>query len=110
VLLELIRPRDGRATDRIALSLADVIRAEGRETDRAARIDALGFRLLLPETSSRAARTLADRLDRAFRAKLDIFSDGVELCIEVASAQRTRTLEDAVTEAEARLAARTRSD
>jgi hypothetical protein len=77
VLLELIRPRDGRATDRVALSLADVIRAEGRETDRAARIDALGFRLLLPETSSRAARTLAERLDRAFRAKLDVHSDGV---------------------------------
>jgi GGDEF domain-containing protein len=110
VLLELIRPRDGRATDRIALSVADIIRAEGRETDRAARIDALGFRLLLPETGSRAARTLADRLEKAFRAKSDIYADCAELCIEVASAQRTRTLEDAVTEAEARLAARTRSD
>lgn len=108
ILLELIGPRDSRAVDRTARALADVIRAQGRETDRAVRFEALGFRLLLPETGGRAARPLADRLERGFLTTLDGRSDGVRLCIEVATPQRLGSLEDALVEAEARLAARTR--
>lgn len=108
VILELTGPQDGRAVDRTAKSLADVIRAEGRETDRAVRFGALGFRLLLPETGARAARTLVGRIERAFLATGDGRSPGVELAVEVAIPNRTGTLEDALTDAGARLATRTR--
>lgn len=98
------------AVDRVARTIANAIRAEARETDRAVRTGALSFRLLLPETGGRAARTLAERLDRAFLADRDGRSDGVALCIEVATAPRNATLEDALTDAEGRLAARTYPD
>ncbi len=97
------------AIDRIARTLADVIRAEVRDTDRAVRMRALDFRLLLPETGSRAARTVSERLDRRFRADPDGWSDGTSLCIEVASAPRHGSLEEAMTEAERRLGERLRA-
>ncbi len=109
VLLGLSVHHDNGALERNARTLADVIRTQGRETDRAVRIDAHGFRLLLPETGIRAARTLAERLERAFLTMPDGSPDTVELCIEVTTAQRTKTLEDALTDAETRLAARTRA-
>ncbi len=82
-----------------------MIRAEVRETDRAVRVGASSFRLLLPETSARAARTLAERLDRGFTVGYPSAGEGVALCIEVATASRTGTLEDALADAERRLAA-----
>lgn len=94
------------AVDRIARTIANIIRAEGRETDRAVRTGELRYRLLLPETSGRAARTLAARLERAFLADPDGRAEGVGMCLEVATAPRNGTLEDALTEAEARLALR----
>ncbi len=94
------------AVDRTARTIAKAIRAEARETDRAVRTGALSFRLLLPETSGRSARVLAERLDRAYLADPDGRSDGVVLAIEVATAPRLGTLEDALVEAERRLAAR----
>jgi GGDEF domain-containing protein len=110
VVLFALRVRhDSRTLDRTARTLADVICAQGRETDRAVRIDAHGFRLLLPETGIRAARTLAERLERAFLTMPGGNPDAVQLCVEVTTAQRTRTLEDALTDAETRLAARTDS-
>jgi GGDEF domain-containing protein len=108
VILEVTGPQDSRAIDRTARALADVIRAEGRETDRAVRFGALGFRLLLPETGGRAARTLVARIERAFLATLDGRSPGVNLCTEVAIPIQTGTLEEALADAEARLARRTR--
>jgi len=108
ILLELTGPRGDLAVDRSARALADVIRAQGRETDRAVRFDALRFRLLLPETGGRAARTLVDRLQRGFLAAVGGRPDGVELCIEVATAQRMGSLEDALAEAETKLASKTR--
>jgi hypothetical protein len=95
------------AVDLVARRLADAIRAEARETDRAMRAGPLSFRMLLPETGARAARSFTDRLDRAFRgAGEDGRTDGVELCFEVATASRSGTLEDAVADAEARLTLR----
>jgi len=91
----------------MAATLADVIRAQARETDRAVRIDSLNFRLLLPETSARAARTVVERIERSFLGLPGGRPDAVEVCIEVATAARTGTLEDSLQEAEARLAART---
>jgi GGDEF domain-containing protein len=106
LLIELHGAEPGGATDRIARSVADAIRAGARETDRATRIDAMSFRLLLPETGGRAARSVAERLHHAFAADLDGQAEGVVLCIEVASATRNGSLEDALADAEQRLTAR----
>lgn len=110
VLLEIRGRPVSRALDRIAGVLGEVICGQGRETDRAVRIDAVGFRLLLPETGVRPARSMAERIDRAFTKSFDGQPEGVELCVEIATAQRTRTLDDALAEAEARLSTRARSD
>jgi hypothetical protein len=95
------------AVERIARTIADVIRSEARETDRAVRTGQLSFRLLLPETGGRAARSLAERLERAYLAVPDGRVDGVALEVEVATAPRNGRLEDALAEAEGRIAART---
>lgn len=92
--------------DRVAHALADVIRVGVRQTDRAVRIGAADFRLLLPETGDRAARTVADRLDGAFRANPDARSEGAELCIEVASVPSHGSLEESMAQAEQRIAGR----
>ena len=94
------------AIERIARTIGDVIRSEARETDRAVRTGQLAFRLLLPETGGRAARSLAERLERAYLAIPDGRADGVALAVEVATAPRNGRLEDALTEAEARIATR----
>lgn len=108
VLLIALRERPHpSAVDRIARRLRDVIRAEARETDRAVRTGALTFRLLLPETGGRAARTFAERLERGFRTSPDNEAEPADLCIEIATAARTGSLEDAVAEAETRLATKT---
>ena len=106
LLIELVGRPHEQAVDRIARTVANVIRAEARETDRAVRIASLRFRLLLPETGGPAARSLAERLRGAFGADPDGRSESVELEIEVATAGRNGTLEDALTEAEARIATR----
>jgi GGDEF domain-containing protein len=94
------------AVERIARTIGDVIRAEARETDRAVRTGRLDFRLLLPETGGRAAHSLAERLERAYRSAPDGRADGVSLTVEVATAPRNGRLEDAVAEAEVRFAGR----
>ena len=53
--------------DPLARAVADAIRAEARETDRAVRYGAHSFRMLLPETGDRAARAVADRLGSDIR-------------------------------------------
>jgi GGDEF domain-containing protein len=103
LLIELQGDDSGVSLDGVARTLADVIRAEARETDRAVRVGASSFRLLLPETGARAARTLAERLDRGFAAGSQGPVGSIALCIEVATASRTGTLEDALSEAERRL-------
>lgn len=92
--------------DRLAHAVGDAIRAEARETDRAVRYDATTFRVLLPETGDRAARAVADRLDRAFQASADAKSLTGDLVIDVVCPTRYGTLEDALADAERRVAAR----
>jgi GGDEF domain-containing protein len=92
------------AVERIARAIGDVIRSEARETDRAVRTGRLTFRLLLPETGGRAARSLAERLERAYLSVPDGRADGVALAVEVATAPRNGRLEDALSEAEIRFA------
>jgi diguanylate cyclase (GGDEF)-like protein len=106
LLIELDGNPYGAGLDRTARVVADVIRTHARETDRAVRVGAMSFRLLLPETSGRAARTVAERIDLAFHRNPDGRSGGVDLSIEVASVARHTDLEDALHEAERRMAVR----
>jgi len=106
LLIELTGHPVGAADDGMARGVAEAIRAEARETDRAVRLGGRSFRLLLPETGDRQARTVADRIGRAFAAHQDAASPGADLTIDVATAARHAALEDVLAEAERRLAAR----
>jgi hypothetical protein len=106
LLIELDCGPVSAPVDRIARAVAGAIRAEARETDRAVRLGARSFRLLLPETGDRAARIVADRLDRAYLDSPDAKSLGAGLTIDIATPTRHGTLEDALADAERRLANR----
>lgn len=107
LVIEVAGSPSDTTVDRLANQIADVIRAEARETDRAVRIAPLGFRLLMPETGARAARTAAERLERAFGSTVNGTSPGIEMRIEVATVPRIGSLEDSLDEAERRMAERT---
>jgi GGDEF domain-containing protein len=103
VLIELQGNLRGDALDRMARRLADLIRSEARETDRAARVGAASFRMLLPETNARAARHVTTRLEQAFQVATTNRPDATHLRIELASPTRGGSLEDAILDAERRL-------
>jgi GGDEF domain-containing protein len=105
VLIELRGHVPAGINDRFAKVVGDAILAEARETDRAVRLDARSFRVLLPETGGRAAKALVARLGRAVETRLNGHAGPAELRIEVATASRTGTLEQALVDGEARLAA-----
>jgi GGDEF domain-containing protein len=106
LLIELRNGSPAPSIDPLARAVADAIRAEARETDRAVRFGAHSFRMLLPETGDLAARAVADRLDRTFGATAEARTHGATLSIDVASPGRNASLEDALAEAERRLSAR----
>ncbi|HEX6868661.1 MAG TPA: hypothetical protein VF119_07635 [Candidatus Limnocylindrales bacterium] len=103
LLIELSGHAPVAVSDRVARVVGDTIRAEARETDRAVRMGARSFRVLLPETGGRAARTLVERLGTAFQASAGGQAEGIDLRIEVATASRTGTLEQALADGEARI-------
>jgi GGDEF domain-containing protein len=109
VLVDLRGLLENGTADRVAARLADAIQGEARETDRATRVGALSFRILLTDTGGRAAKRFAERLDTAFRTRCarEGIPDGMSLCVEIATPARTASLEDALAEAETRLRART---
>ncbi len=104
LLIELRGHLSSGANDRVAKVVGDAIRAEARETDRAVRLDARSFRILLPETGGRAAKTLVERLGRAVESRANGQGPDVDLRMEVATASRTGTLEQALADGEARIA------
>ena len=106
LLIELPDCPATEGLDRLARAVADAIRAEARETDRAVRFGASSFRMLLPETGDRAARAVADRLDRAFRASPEAGPVAGDFTIDVVTPARSGTLEDALVDAERRVAER----
>ncbi len=103
LLLELVRRPNGRAADTVAGALADLIRHEARETDRAVRMGPSSFRMLLPETSGRAARHVGARLERDFDSAFADVPERPGLRVEVAAPSRGGSLEDALADAERRL-------
>jgi GGDEF domain-containing protein len=104
LLLEIGRTPDTRSSDAVAHELADLIRTQARASDRAVRLGPSSFRLLMPETNGRAARTLGDRLENAFRAAGAGSNHRPGLRYGVAAPTRGGSLEDALVEAERRLA------
>lgn len=106
LLLEVAGTPVAASLDRVARAVADLIRDEARACDRAVRLGPSSFRLLLPETSARAARHVGTRLERGFQGVLTGLPDRFELRIEVAAPTRGGSLEDGLTDAERRLEAR----
>ena len=104
LLLELPSHSDGPPLDRVAHALADLIRVEARQTDRAVRMGPSSFRLLMPETNARAARHVGARLERAFEGAYAGRPDRPDLRVEIAAPTRGGDLEAALGEAERRLA------
>jgi hypothetical protein len=94
-----------RAAGPIAARAIEALQAHGRETDRMVRVGMASFRLLLPETDSRAAHAVATRLARTLEP--DPMGDGqdgadVRLRIDVVSAPGYGSIEDALATAERR--------
>jgi diguanylate cyclase (GGDEF)-like protein len=104
LLIELDTSRGGDALDRVAREIGDLIRSEARETDRAVRAGAASFRVLLPETSARSARHVVARLDRAVKRAGTDRLEPAKLRIEIVAPSRGGSLEEALFEAERRLA------
>jgi GGDEF domain-containing protein len=104
LLLEIGRTPDPRSSDGVARELADLIRADARASDRAVRMGPSSFRLLMPETNARGARHVGERLERAFRSAEAGAALRPGLRFDVAAPTRGSSLEDALSEAEGRLA------
>jgi GGDEF domain-containing protein len=104
LLLEIGRTPDRRSSDEVAHELAEMIREQARASDRAVRLGPSSFRLLMPETSARAARHLADRLELAFHQAGAGSNHRPGLRYDVAAPSRGGSLEEALAEAERRLA------
>jgi hypothetical protein len=103
LLIDLAAGPDGASPERSARGFGDLLRVEVRETDRAVRVGPTSYRLLLTETSARAARHVATRLDRAFHDERR-GQPSETLRIEIAAPARGESLEDALLAAERRLA------
>jgi GGDEF domain-containing protein len=91
-------------TDRFARHLGDVLAREARETDRAVRASKQRFMVLLPETSQDDAAHLISRLQRGYRALVDQAPVSADLRIEVAALRRGADPDDAIADADRRLA------
>jgi GGDEF domain-containing protein len=101
LFIELSNP-----TDELARCVADTIRAEARETDRAVRFTSTSFRLLLPETGERAARAVAQRIDQGVGARASSLGPQAVVSIDVVGAPGFGSLEEGVADAERRFASR----
>lgn len=104
LLIDLVGHPGAQSLERAARGLAELIRVEVRETDRSARMGPTSFRMLLTETSARAARQVAARLDRSFQLRDSDWPGLANLRIEIAAPARGESLEDALAAAERRLA------
>lgn len=104
LLLEIGRTPDRRSGDAVAHDLADLIRVGARASDRAVRTGPTSFRLLMPETTARGARQVGIRLEHAFRLAGGDSNHRPGLNFDVAAPTRGGSLEDALVEAERRVA------
>jgi hypothetical protein len=99
--IELTGEARGPALDRMARIVADCVRANVRETDRAVRLSTGSLRVLLPETGGRAARVAADRIEQAF-ASVDARPETVGLKVDIVTPSRGRSIADALADADRR--------
>jgi GGDEF domain-containing protein len=103
LLIELDRNLNGASLDRQARDMANPMRLEARDSDRAVRIGMTSFRVLLPETNARAARLVAARIERTFQLGDAGQAGPALLRIEIAAPTRGGSLEDALADAERRI-------
>lgn len=93
-----------RAGDEALIGLAQAITSELRSSDIAARFGGDEFILLLPQTSAMAARTLADRVTRAFTRlateKFPAIPAGLSIGIASLSGTRINSAEALINEAD----------
>jgi len=104
LLLEIGRTPDSRSADAVAHEFADLIKTGARSSDRAVRTGPSSFRLLMPETGIGGARQVGARLEAAFRLAGGSANHRPGLRFDVAAPKREGTLEDALAEAERRVA------
>jgi GGDEF domain-containing protein len=104
LLLEIGRTPDSRSADAVAHELADLIKTGARASDRAVRTGPSSFRLLMPETTLGGARQVGARLEAAFHAARGSSNHRPGLRFDVAVPRRDGTLEEALVEAERRVA------
>lgn len=90
--------------DRFARHLVEIVGREGRETDRAVRASTGRFMVLLPETDADDAAHLATRIERGYRSLADDAPVSPELRIEIAVLRRGADPDDAIADADRRLA------
>jgi GGDEF domain-containing protein len=104
VIVDLSKLVPPVATDRYAREVMTVIRDGARETDRGARMTTSRIQVLLPETTAREAQHVAKRISTGIRDRTAGRVDPSNIRIEIASARRDVSLEDALADAERRLA------
>ena len=104
LVIDLIASPGPIDLDRFARHLVEVVGREARETDRAVRTSTRRFMLLLPETSEDDATHLATRIERGYRSLADDAPVSAELRIEIAVLRRGADPDDAIADADRRLA------
>ena len=104
LVIDLIAGPGPSDPDRFARYLEEVLGREARETDRAVRSSVRRYMVLLPETSQDDAAHLATRIERAYRSVTADVPVPVELRIEIAVLRRGADPDDAIAEADRRLA------
>ena len=104
LVIDLILGPGPAAPDRFARHLTDVLGREARETDRAVRASERRFMVLLPETDQDDAAHLAARIERGYRSMADAALVAAELRMEIAVLRRGADPDDAIADADRRLA------
>jgi diguanylate cyclase with GGDEF domain len=90
--------------DRSARQLVEVLGREARETDRAVRTSQRRFMILLPETTQDDAAHLGNRIERGYRSLAEETRIPAQLRIEIAVLRRGADPDDAIADADRRLA------
>ncbi len=104
LVIDLIGGAGPSDPDRSARQLVEVLGREARETDRAVRASQGRFMVLLPETTQDDAAHLASRVQRGYRSLADDAPVAAQLRIEIAVLRRGADPDDAIADADRRLA------
>ena len=108
LVLDATWPGSAPAPDALAAdpleAIHEAVRHQARETDHVTRVGPGRFLMLLPETGETEADQLAERLRGACTDRLNGHGPSVRLRVEAITPGHGRSLADALTEVERRLA------